>query len=107
MSLWAACFLTILIETALLALFGKRSAGFITVCVCANAATNLAINLSTGRLLELVDITYFIYVLESAAAAAEYAVYSLLEGRSRRLFCLTLAANVLSYGAGLLIYGHI
>ena len=39
--------------------------------------------------------------------AAEYSVYALACGRSRRLFLLTLAANVLSYSLGLLIFGHV
>lgn len=107
MSLYIACALTVVIETAFLALCGYRSAAFITVCVCANTATNLSINLAVGPLSGVVNITFFIYVLEAVAVAAEYGVYALLLGPSRRLFLLTAAANALSYGAGLLIYGHV
>jgi hypothetical protein len=106
-SLYIACALTVVIETAFLALCGYRSAAFITVCVSANIATNLTLNLSTPPLSQIVNITYFIYVLETAAVAAEYGIYALLLGPSRRLFLLTIAANALSYGTGLLIYGHI
>ena len=107
MTLFSACVLTVVIETAFLALCGYRSAAFLALCVCVNIVTNILLNLSIVPLAKMVDITYFVYVLEAAVVAAEYFVYTLTEGRSRRLFLLTLAANALSYGAGLFIYGHI
>lgn len=106
MILLYACALTVAIETAFLALCGYRSAAFLAICVCVNTATNLLLNLSLYPLSKIVDITYFIYVLEAAVVAVEYFVYALVEGRSCRLFLLTLAANALSYGAGLFIFGH-
>lgn len=107
MSLAVACGLTVAIETAFLAICGKRTAAFLVVCVCVNIATNLSLNLALPYLSGVVDITWFVYVLEAAVVAVEYLTYALLEGRSARLFLLTLAANTLSYGAGLLIYGHV
>lgn len=107
MNLYAACALTVAAETAFFALWGYRSGTFLTVCVCANTATNLLLNLAAQPLSAVVNITYFIYLLEAAAVAAEYAAYAQLEGRSLRLFGLTAAANALSYGAGLIIYGHV
>lgn len=107
MTLFAACALTVVLETAFLAVFVSREAAFLAVCALSNAATNLALNLTLAGLSGVVNITYIVYPLEAAAVLAEYAVYALLLGRSRRLFFLTLAANLLSYGAGLLIFGHV
>ncbi|NCB50827.1 MAG: hypothetical protein EOM54_02925 [Clostridia bacterium] len=107
MTLFPACALTVVIETAFLALCGFRSRAFLAICVLVNIATNLLLNISLYPLSNIVDITYFIYVLEAMVVAAEYMVYALIEGRSRLLFLLTLAANALSYGTGILIYGHI
>lgn len=59
------------------------------------------------RILPRAALTWLVYPLELAVVAAEYSVYALACGRSRRLFLLTLAANVLSYSLGLLIFGHV
>jgi hypothetical protein len=107
MSLWAACGLTVALETAFLAVCGLRTLPFLAVCVCANAATNLTLNLLLGPLSAMVDITWFIYALEAAVVAAEYGAYAALLGPSKRLFLLTLAANTLSYCVGLLLCGHV
>ncbi|MEG2008382.1 MAG: hypothetical protein RR055_06110 [Oscillospiraceae bacterium] len=107
MNLYIACILTVFLETAFLALCGLRNRAFLAVCVCANTATNLSLNLLLGAMAGTVNITYFVYLSEAAVIAAEYIVYALVEGRSKRLFLLTLAANALSYGAGLIIYGHV
>ena len=48
-----------------------------------------------------------VYPLEAAVVAAEYAVYAYACGRSKKLFWLTLAANVLSYCLGLILFGHV
>lgn len=107
MTLFLACALTVLLETGFLSLLVSREASFLAVCALANTATNLALNLTLARAAGFVDITWFVYPLEAAAVLAEYGVYTLVLGRSRRLFLLTLAANLLSYGAGLLIFGHV
>ena len=44
-----------------------------------------------------------VYGLECAVVAAEYGIYRLAFGPRRGLFWLTLAANALSYGLGLLL----
>ena len=107
MTLWAACALTVLIETALFALVGYRDRLFLPLCVCVNVATNLTLNLITGPVSSVVNITYFIYVLEAAVVCVEYLVYALVLGRSAKLFLLTLAANCLSYGIGVISFGHL
>lgn len=107
MTLWAACAVTVALETAFLAVCGYRTLPFLAVSVCANVATNLTLNLLLGPLSAVVDITWFIYLLEAAVVAVEYGVYAALLGPSKRLFALTLAANVLSYCVGLLLAGHV
>jgi len=104
-NLFLACVLTVVIETPFLALFGWRSREELTIIVCANVVTNLLLNLSLAFFLPTtVPVIAF---LESAAVLAEYAVYALAFGRSGKLFLLTLLANCLSYGLGLLIFSSV
>ena len=118
-----AALLTVGIEAPFLTLVlfrelkrGKILAAFIPVCVLANLATNVALNvfvlaaamaLATGAGGLRPAIWFVVYPLEAAAVAAEYACYRALLGGSSKLFLLTLAANALSYGAGVLIFGHV
>ena len=99
-----ACLITCAVETAFFALVGYRELSFLLLCVCANAATNLSLNLLLGV---LPNISFWVYPLEVGVVLAEYAAYALYHGRSRRLFLLTLAANALTYLLGILIYGHV
>lgn len=102
MMIFAACLLTVLIETPFLALFGYRKRDDLIIIVCANVITNLLLNLSL--MLFWGDIGAGIYLLEALVVAAEFAVYSAAYVPSLRLFVLTLAANALSYSFGLLIF---
>ena len=95
MSVFIACILTILIETPFLARFGYRSKDEITVIVCANAVTNLLLNLSLTMFIMKPGSS--VYLAEIAVTLSEYAVYALAFGASKRLFFLTLAATVLSF----------
>ena len=97
-----ACALTVLIETPVFLLAGYRKADEITTVVCANIVTNLPLNLAVWLLFPQRGSVE--YLLEALVVAAEYAVYALAFGRSRRLFLLTLLSNALSYGAGLLLF---
>ena len=101
--IFLACVLTVLIEGAFFTILGYRDRYALTVIVCANIVTNLLLNLTI----------YFafsgqpgpwIYGMEALVVLAEYAIYAVAFGRSRKLILLTLAANLLSYGAGLLIF---
>ena len=102
MRIFLACFLTVLIETPVLWLFGMRSRDAVTLAVCANVVTNLLLNLA----LRFVVRSSALSVLtgEALVVLAEYAVYALAFGRSRRLLLLTLLANALSFSLGLLIF---
>lgn len=108
MTLAAACALTVAAETGFFLLLGYRDRMFAAACVCANVATNLSLNLLLWRLTEAgAPAAVWIYPLESAAVLAEYAVYAALRGPSWKLFGLTAAANAISYGLGLVIYGPV
>ena len=101
--IFLACLLTVAVEGALFAALGYRDRFSLTVIVCANVITNLLLNLLLwlafgGR------AGAWVFVLEAAVVAAEYAIYVRAFGRSRRLLLLTLAANCLSYCLGLLIF---
>ena len=101
MRIFLACALTVLIETPFLALFGYRKRDEVIIVVCANVVTNLLLNLLLWRVPSLYGPA--VYGLEALVVAAEYGIYRLAFGPRRGLFWLTLAANALSYGLGLVL----
>ena len=101
MRIFLACALTVLIETPFLALWGYQKRDEVLVIVCANVVTNLLLNLLLWRVPSLYGPA--VYALEALVVAVEYGVYRLAFGPRRGLFWLTLAANALSYGLGLLL----
>lgn len=103
--LWAAL-LTVVVETVFLAVTYRRDAAFLVLCAALNIATNLALNLLLNCL-PRDGLHWLIYPLELAVVAIEYAVYTYACGGSKKLFLLTLAANVLSYCIGLALFGHV
>ena len=98
MSLFLACILTVLIETPFLALFGYRDRYALTVTVCVNVITNLTLNLALRLWIPASGLS--VLIGELAVVGAEYALYRIAFGERRRLFLLTLSANVLSFGLG-------
>ena len=101
MRIFLACALTVLIETPFLALWGYRKRDELIIIVCANVVTNLLLNLLLWRVPSLYGPA--VYALEAVVVAVEYGIYRLAFGPRKGLFLLTLAANALSYGLGLLI----
>ena len=101
--IFLACLLTVLIEGAFFALLGYRDRFSLTVIVCANVITNLLLNLSIYYVFSGQPGAW-IYLMEAAVVAAEYAVYAVAFGRSPKLALLTLAANILSYGIGIALF---
>ena len=102
MSIGLACLLTVLIETPFLAVCGYRSKSAIAIIVCTNVITNLVMNV----LLTLLCPQWTMGILalaEALVVIAEYGIYSVPFGRGKKLFLLTLAANVLSCGVGLIL----
>lgn len=103
-----ACALTVALETGFFLIIGYIDKPFIAMCICANVITNLTLNLLITVLYRFgADISVAVYPLEILAVAAEYVLYSLIKRRSWSLFLLTLAANVISYCAGLAIFGSV
>ena len=100
--IFLACLLTVVVETAFFAAFGYRDRYALTVIVCVNVVTNLLLNLLIWLLGGSVGA--WIYGLEVLVVAAEYAVYAAAFRPGWKLFLLTLAANCISYGLGLLIF---
>ncbi len=99
--IFLACLLTILIEAPFLMLFGYWTRYAVTVIVCANIISNLVMNLALSSwhcLYAPTDLA----LPEITAAAFESAVYSVAFGFSPRLLLLTIAANALSFGIGVL-----
>lgn len=102
MSIAVACLLTLMIETPFLAACGYRGKSAIAIIICTNVITNLVMNV----LLTLLCPQWTIGVLvlaETLVVVAEYLIYSVPFGRGRKLFLLTLAANALSCGLGLIL----
>lgn len=100
--LYLYCALTVVLELIVFAIAGYgRRRYFVVLCIAANVATNLALNVA----LWFCRSAGFILFLESLAVFAEYAVYAAAEGRSRRLFLLTLGANVFSFTTGIIVFG--
>ena len=101
--IFRCCLLTVLIEGAFFALLGYRDRISLTVIICANVITNLLLNL-TILFVFSGDAGALIYLMEGLVVLAEYAIYAAAFGRGWKLFLLTLAANCLSYGLGILIF---
>ena len=101
MSLYLACGLTMAIETAYFYRAGFRDRYFLIVCLAVNAATNLTVNLVlsyTGLRL------WSVLIAEILVTFTEFAVYSLITKTSRKKLLLhTIAANVLSFSAGIIL----
>ena len=97
-----ACGLTVLIETGFFLLLGWRERDQIAAVVCANVVSNLLLNLCLY--LWIPFNVWTVTLGELLVVAFEYAVYARLCGRSRRLALLTLLANALSFGAGVLLF---
>ena len=97
-----ACFLTVLVETALFVLFGYRSKDDLTIVACANIVTNLTLNLLLAFVFPY-DAHFWVLPLEVTVVLAEYLIYAKAFGASKKLFLQTLAANVLSFVLGVIL----
>ena len=97
-----ACILTVVLETALFAVLGRRKRDELLIVVLSNIITNLSLNL----FIFLVPAAYsplWIALLEALVVAVEYLIYRMAFGGSAKLFLLTLGANALSFCTGLLL----
>ncbi len=106
--IFVACLLTIVIELAFFLVLGYRDKSFIVICICANALTNLSLNLTVWLLYSWdISLKLLVYPLEAIAVATEFLIYGALKGRSLKLFLLTLSANLISYAVGVGLFGHV
>ncbi|MBQ3662304.1 MAG: hypothetical protein IJQ41_01095 [Firmicutes bacterium] len=100
--IFKACILTVFLETGLFYLLGYRKKDDVTIVVCANVITNLVLNLTIAWFFPGGPGS-FLLLLEIAVVIAEYLIYAKAFGATNRLFGQTLAANVLSYAAGVVL----
>ena len=98
--IFKACLLTVLLETGFFYLLGYRKKDDMTIVACANVITNLILNLTIALLFPGGPGSW-LFLMEIAVVIAEYIIYAKAFGATNRLFGQTLAANVLSYTAGL------
>lgn len=101
--IFLACAFTAAAETALFALLGYRRVWQLVVVACANIASNLLLNLAAALCFPG-GVGAWVWLLEAAVVAAEYAVYAIAFAPGWRLFVLTLAANAVTYGLGLVVF---
>ena len=101
--LFKACLLTVVLETGLFYLLGYREKDDLTIVACANVVTNLTLNLTIALFLSG-GPGLWLALLEGLVVLAEYLIYARAFGASKKLFLQTLAANLLSYGAGVLLF---
>ena len=100
--IFKAFLLTVLLETGLFYLLGYREKDELMIVACANVVTNLTLNLTIALFLSG-GPGFWLVLLETAVVVAEYLIYASAFGASKKLFLQTLAANVLSYGAGVVL----
>ena len=100
MALFLPCILTLALELPVFLLAGYRSRYDLTVVTCTNVITHLTLQL---LFLVLPFNALWVILLELCVLAAEYGIYSVAYAPSKKLFLLTLAANALSLGVGLLL----
>jgi len=103
-NIFLCALLTVIIEAPFMYLLGYRKRDELLLIACVNIVTNLLLNLGLSLGFYGREVGAYIYVFESAVVAAEFILYSLAFRWSWKLFLVTLAANCLSYGVGLLIF---
>lgn len=100
--LYLACALTVLIETLIFVCLGYgKDRLFILLCIAANVATNLTINLVLSEFYNMAAILSG----ELLVVLVEYVIYALALGSSGKLFLHTALANIVSFTIGVLLFG--
>ncbi len=84
----------------------RRDAAFLGLCAAVNVASNLTLNLVLA-FLPRAALTWLVYPLELAVVAAEYSVYALACGRSRRLFLADARRKCPQLLPRPLLFGHV
>lgn len=104
MILFICAALTVIIETPWMYLWGIRKRDEILLIICVNVASNLILNLVLSLCFAGREPGALIYLFEALVVASEFVVYSLALSPSWKLFFITLGANCISYGLGLIIF---
>ena len=95
------CLIAVIVETGFFWMCGYDSREKMTVVACTNVLTTLGMNhlmIPNGyRSIPTIVIAEVILI------AVEFGIYSIAFGRGWKLLLLTIAANALSFGFGLLI----
>ena len=102
MTLFLACIITVVVETALFWIFRYRKANDLVIIALTNVVTNVTLNTLIMLVPGLYDIPWLI-ILELIVVAAEYLIYRWAFGGSLRLLVLTFFANVLSFVIGIIL----
>lgn len=97
-----ACILTVIIECVFFYVTGSRTVFEETVVLCANVITNLLLNFFTN--ITGLYSPVILAVLEILAVLSEYLIYRYAFEEHRNLFTRTLAANILSFCIGLVLF---
>lgn len=100
-----AALLTAAIETSFLAAVGYRSPAFLRTCVFINLATNIALNLFLRALPPGIRGAA-VLPCEIAVVLIEWAVLGYRSAGRGKLLLFVFLANLLSFSAGLLLYGR-
>ena len=101
LSLLLCCLVTVVIETGFFRICGFGSRDEMTVVACANVVTNLVLNLLLLK--HVCRSVSLLLPAELIVVAAEYGIFRVAFGQGRRLLLLTIAANALSFGFGLIL----
>lgn len=95
--------LTAAVEMLFFSALGYHSRDAIIVIICTNILANVTVNAAVSLIgWKLPEA----YLAELLVAATEYVIFACAFGRSKKLFWLTLTANALTFGLGLIIFQH-
>ena len=103
-----AILLTLIIEIPILFIMGFRKKDIVIIGILINIVTNYAINVVMYQLKYVVTPEYYgywIFPLEVAVVCIEFFVMSFFTDKKPKLFFTVISANIVSYFAGVLIFG--
>ncbi len=106
--LWLALLLTLMLEGIVFYLFYYRERLFWEIFCYVNIASNVLLNVIVillRKVLPDIPAYYYILPLEVLVILGEWKGYLLFFSNKRKLFLVTMTANVFSFVIGILIFG--
>jgi len=100
--------LTLVIEIPILFVLGFRKKDIVIIGILINIVTNYAINVVMYQLKYVVTPEYYgywIFPLEATVVIIEFLAMSFFTDKKVKMFFTILLANIVSYFAGVLIFG--